>query len=238
MCGSLWLSRPGDSGRHSCAAMKRPSTLLKKPASKTAQTQKKPASPSTRVSNGRSFVVRRAKSLPAAVVSGEENSSGEARSGENIALASQREAAVVSHVKVAAAELLAAGSEGEASPGKAKSELSSPHSSSNFEALLDAGYGRASEQDDFAADAASGAASEEGENSAREAGGSRKQVIRFCSEAAACGALSRALCATALQLCSRDRGSALCKREAEARLCHGRVFPSALCPGVSWENIN
>ena len=76
MCGSLWLSRPGDSGRHSCAAMKRPSTLLKKPASKTAQAQKKPASPSTRVSNGRSFVVRRTKSLPAAVVSAEENSPG------------------------------------------------------------------------------------------------------------------------------------------------------------------
>ena len=222
MCGSLWLSRPGDSGRHSCAAMKRPSTLLKKPASKTAQAQKKPASPSTRVSNGRSFVVRRRKSLPAAVVSAEENSSGQALSGENIAPASQREAAVVSDVKVAAAELLLAGSEGEASPGEAdsplrqvtsaNSELSSPRSCSNLEALLDAAYGRASQEGDSAADAASGAASEEGENSAVEAGGSRKQVSRFCSEAASRGALSRALCATASQLCSRDRGPALCKR--------------------------
>ena len=78
----------------------------------------------------------------AAVVSAEESSSGQAHSGENIALASQREAAAVSDVKVAAAELLAAGYEGEASPGEAdsplreltsaKSELSSPRSSSNL----------------------------------------------------------------------------------------------------------
>ena len=167
MCGSLWLSRLGDSGRDSCAAMKRPSTLLKKPASKTAQklAQKKPASPSTRVSNGRSFVVRKTKALPAAVVSGEESSSGQARSGE----------------KVAAAELLAAGYEGEASPGEAnsplregtsvKSDLSSLRSSSNLEALLDAAYGRASEEGDSAAKAASAVAS------AVEAGGSRKQLV-------------------------------------------------------------
>ena len=113
--------------------------MLKKPASKTAQkpflAQKKPASPSTRASNGRSFVVRKTKALPAAVVSAEENSPGQEHSGEHTAVVSEREAAVVSDVMVSAAELLTAGSEAETFPGKAdslqrelnsvKSELSS-----------------------------------------------------------------------------------------------------------------